>query len=112
VDKTTAQQPKVQQFESTEFQDPQAAATAETPGIQYQSVRGRSYEDIYIYIYYYKFFGGKKFLAICTPLPNAIFNSNNSKLAHGLLLTKNFEMWCTRNTFAKNCTRHICVITQ
>jgi hypothetical protein len=28
MDKTTAQQPKVQQFESTAFQDPQAAATS------------------------------------------------------------------------------------
>ncbi len=40
VDKTTAQQPKVQQLESTGFQDPQAAATAETSGIQYGSVGG------------------------------------------------------------------------
>jgi hypothetical protein len=31
VDKTTAKQPKIQQFESTGFQDPQAAA-AETSG--------------------------------------------------------------------------------
>jgi hypothetical protein len=49
VDKTTAQQPKVQQFE---FQDALAAATAETPGTQYQSVEGKvRSEDIYIYIY-------------------------------------------------------------
>jgi hypothetical protein len=32
VDKMTAQQPKVQQFESTVFQDSQAAAAAETSG--------------------------------------------------------------------------------
>ena len=34
VGKTTAQQPKVQQFESTGFQQAAAAATAETSGIQ------------------------------------------------------------------------------
>jgi len=34
VDKRTAQQPKIQQFESTGFQDPQAAA-AETSGNYY-----------------------------------------------------------------------------
>jgi hypothetical protein len=32
VYKTTAKQPKIQQFESTGFQDPQAAAAAETSG--------------------------------------------------------------------------------
>jgi hypothetical protein len=38
VDKMTAQQPKVQQFESTGLQDSQAAA--ETSGNQYYSVGG------------------------------------------------------------------------
>jgi hypothetical protein len=75
VDKTTAQQPKVQQLESTGFQ---AAATAETSGIQHDSVGGevRRKESgvryifppkTYIYIYkcflagknIYTFFGGK-----------------------------------------------------
>jgi hypothetical protein len=41
VDKTTAQQPKVQQFESTGFQDPQTAA-AETSGRYYYSSDGKS----------------------------------------------------------------------
>ena len=40
VDKTTAQQPKVQQFESTGFQDPQTAA--ETSGSYYYSTDGTS----------------------------------------------------------------------
>jgi hypothetical protein len=39
VDKRTAQQPKVQQFESTEFQDPQEAA--ETSGSYYRSYVGK-----------------------------------------------------------------------
>jgi hypothetical protein len=39
VDKRTAQQPKVQQFESTGFQDPQAAA--ETSGSYYYSYDGK-----------------------------------------------------------------------
>jgi predicted oxidoreductase len=39
LDKTTAQQPKVQQFESTRFQDPQTAA-AETSGSYYYSSDG------------------------------------------------------------------------
>jgi hypothetical protein len=41
VDKTTAQQPKVQQFESTGFQDPQTAA-AETSGSYYYGSDGKS----------------------------------------------------------------------
>jgi hypothetical protein len=41
VDKRTAQQLKVQQFESTGFQDPQAAA-AETSGNNYYSYDGKS----------------------------------------------------------------------
>jgi len=40
VDKKTAQQPKVQQFESTGFQDPQTAA-AETSGSYYYSIEGK-----------------------------------------------------------------------
>jgi hypothetical protein len=40
VDKTPAQQPKVQQFESTEFQDPHTAA-AETSGSYYYSSVGK-----------------------------------------------------------------------
>jgi hypothetical protein len=40
VDKRTAQQPKVQQFESAGFQDPQAAA--ETSGNYYYSYDGKS----------------------------------------------------------------------
>jgi len=40
MDKRTAQQPKVQQFESTGFQDPQAAA--ETSGKDYYSYDGKS----------------------------------------------------------------------
>ena len=40
VDKTTTQQPKVQQLESTGYQERQAAATAETSGIQYDNVGG------------------------------------------------------------------------
>jgi len=40
VDKTTAQQPKVQQLESIGFQDPQA--TAETSGSYYYSSDGKS----------------------------------------------------------------------
>ena len=39
MDKWTAQQPKVQQFESTGFQDPQAAA--ETSGNYYYSSDGK-----------------------------------------------------------------------
>jgi hypothetical protein len=39
VDKTTPQQPKVRQFESTGFQEPQAAA--ETSGSYYYSSEGR-----------------------------------------------------------------------
>jgi hypothetical protein len=39
VDKTTAQQPTVQQFESTGFQDPQTAA--ETSGSYYYSSDGK-----------------------------------------------------------------------
>ena len=39
MDKGTAQQPKVQQFESTGFQDPQAAA--ETSGNYYCSYDGK-----------------------------------------------------------------------
>jgi hypothetical protein len=41
VDKITAQQPKVQQFESTGFQDPQTAAAAETSGRYYYSSDGK-----------------------------------------------------------------------
>jgi len=40
MDKRTVQQPKVQQFESTGFQDPQAAA-AETSGSYYYSYDGK-----------------------------------------------------------------------
>jgi hypothetical protein len=58
VYKTTVQQSEVQEFESTGFQDPQAAE--ETSGRQYYSVDGE--RRIYIYIYT-KFFGGKKFSA-------------------------------------------------
>jgi hypothetical protein len=46
MDKRTVQQPKVQQFESTGFQDPQAAA--ETSGSYYYSydgVRGEIREE-------------------------------------------------------------------
>jgi len=43
VDKTTAQQPKVQHFHSTGFQDPQTAA-AETSGSYYYSSDGKSEE--------------------------------------------------------------------
>ena len=39
MDKRTVQQPKVQQFESTGFQDPQAAA--ETSGSYYYSYDGK-----------------------------------------------------------------------
>ena len=39
MDKRTVQQPKVQQFESTGFQDPQEAA--ETSGIYYYSYDGK-----------------------------------------------------------------------
>jgi len=39
MDKRTVQQPKVQQFESTRFQDPQAAA--ETSGSYYYSYDGK-----------------------------------------------------------------------
>jgi hypothetical protein len=41
VDKTTDQQPKVQQFESTGLQDPQTAA-AETSGSYYYRSDGKS----------------------------------------------------------------------
>jgi len=74
------------ELEESWFQDPQAAAahlvnTAVCKGCT----------RIYIYIYiYYKFFGGKKFLTICTPLPNAIFSSNNSQLAPSLLFNEKF----------------------
>ena len=40
MDKRTAQQPKVQQFESKGFQDPQAAA--ETSGKDYYSYDGKT----------------------------------------------------------------------
>jgi hypothetical protein len=65
VDKRTAQQRKVQQFESTGFLDPQAAA--ETSGGYYRRYVGKlegkgrkknSFLKIYI-----KFFGGKFFSA-------------------------------------------------
>jgi hypothetical protein len=45
VVKTTAQQPKVQQFESTGFQDPQTAA-AETSGSYYYSCDGKLEEKV------------------------------------------------------------------
>ena len=43
MDKRTVQQPKVQQFESTGFQDPQAAA--ETSGSYYYSYDGKGRKD-------------------------------------------------------------------
>jgi len=43
MDKRTVQQPKVQQFESTGFQDPQAAA--ETSGSYYYSYVGKLEES-------------------------------------------------------------------
>jgi len=66
VDKTTAQQPTVQQFESTRFQDPQAAA--DTSG------------NYYYYSSDGKGFGGKIFSA------TRVVSSKNSQFTRKLLL--------------------------
>ena len=89
MDTTTTQQPKVQQFESTGFQNPQkAAAAAETSGNNYHSydgkselvggkgrkVRGGMGERRNFLKLYIKFFGGKKFSAT-----RVVSNSKNSQ---------------------------------
>jgi hypothetical protein len=85
----TAQQSKVQQFESTGFQDQQAAA--ETSSNHYGSYdgelegksRGKNFpakKPIY------KFFGGKIFSAM-----RVVFSSKNSQFF--TCVTKDFEMW-------------------
>ena len=100
MDKRTAQQPKVQQFESKGFHDPQAAA--ETSGNYYYSYdgksellgkkagkleggKGRKRGKKNFLKSYTKFFGGKIFSAM-----RVAWQNKNSQF---YLRIKNFEMW-------------------
>ena len=61
MDTTTTQQPKVQQFESTGFQNPQkAAAAAETSGNYYYSSDGEAGAVVRVVASKRKVRGGRK----------------------------------------------------